>query len=270
MDVAARVVADVTARERAILFSAPMVKAILAGRKTQTRRIVKPQPWPINDEERALGAPADSHWWPSNKCRSMVTINEMGALGPYGGRGDRLWVRETWGLLDTLPSDGPENATLFYKATDGERRDLRHQLWRPSLFMPRWAARIFLKITAVRVERLQDISEADARAEGVRPIFERFPEWSRDQRITSGELAADAEHRASFAVLWDELNGNRALWVTNPFVWVVSFERVETSRGEPSTFCLTAATLAARGPTRKCEGCGQTVAAGECCQHGVR
>lgn len=202
-------------RERPILMSAPMVRAILAGTKTVTRRIVKPQP-ELNTYD-GPGAPRpdapESHryHWPSNLAKSMVDVRDMGSIGPYGLKGDRLWVRETWGLLDTQPKDGPERATVFYRATDETRRDLRHQLWRPSIFMPRWASRITLEVVSVRVERLHEIDDAEALREGVR----------------GGSLTSDAE---AFEQLWDKINGERAPWSSNPWVWRVEFRTTTPHR----------------------------------------
>ncbi len=187
-----------TPRERPIPFSGPMVRAILEGRKTVTRRIARP-----------------GH-----------------KVCPYGVPGDGLWVKETHALFKESAQVGVAYAAscvageFDYVTPDGavERRIVRR--WRPSIFMPRWASRITLEVTDVRAERLHDITEEDAQREGVRPFFESFQGIGRDQRITSGELAADAEHRAAFAVLWDEINGDRVPWASNPWVWRVEFRRL--------------------------------------------
>lgn len=198
-------------RERPILFSAPMVRAILDGRKWQTRRIVNPQP-----------TISDGRWtWPSSKCQSMVEIREMSGLGPYGGRGEHLWVKETWGLH----AFGDE--TDWYRGSirglSGDQIQTQHKLahradwgplqegcfWRPSIFMPRWASRTLLEVTEVRVQRLQDISEDDARAEGVDEVKDKVP------------TARDA-----FRLLWESINGDRAPWASNPWVFAVSFRRL--------------------------------------------
>ncbi len=235
---------SIVIKERPILFSAPMIRALLAGTKTQTRRIVNPQP------ELDLVWDSGYHW-PSKLCQSMVTIDEMRSLGPYGRHGDRLWCRETWASAD------PGQQIVAYRANgqsgawfhDGERRFFLHHgwvlgaaandqegkwfglgkyggKWRPSIFMPRWASRLTLEIATIRVERLQDISEDDARAEGVRPFFEVYDCFGPDQRICTGELARDFPYRASYACLWDEINGDRALWNTNPWVWVIAFKKL--------------------------------------------
>lgn len=345
-------------KESPILFSAPMVLAILAGRKTQTRRIVKPQP------DASLGDAPGAAWnagFVDVKC-------------PYGDRGDRLWVRHRadifpvyykpivgWEGLYAAGTDGriyrmdrgePEPLAgspsskgyltvslsrgtwethaihkliceAFYGPPPFAGAQVRHvdgdqtnnapanldwgsheqnwqdrkahgrgmgaehhaakltpdqvaeirgskepqralaerfgvsqstiwearngrtwgehapaprnlpafRLWRPSIHMPRWASRLLLEVTDVRVQRLQEITEEDSRAEGVSPFFELYPEIGRDQSLLPGELCADAEHRASFAVLWDEINGDRALFSSNPWVWAISFRRLEETRG---------------------------------------
>jgi hypothetical protein len=219
-------------KERPILMSAPMVRALLAGKKTQTRRIVKPQP--------ELG---EHGWeWPSAKCKSMVEVREMGGLGPYGGRGDRLWVRETWnaihahhdGEIDVAQQIPKARGTwsAVYAATDSQRdehRDDRGFGWRPGIHMPRWASRITLDVTSVRVERLHAITEADAWAEGIDEI---------DGMLDAAAICAAAkladcgyeDARATFAALWCEINGAES-WEANPWVWVVGFKRVEAIDG---------------------------------------
>lgn len=194
---------------RPILFSGAMVRALLAGAKTQTRRIVKPQP------QGKWSGPMPCPEWP---C-------------PYGAPGDRLWVRETHALC----SDKDAFGSVYYRA-DGEAR---HQLcenqgegdpvglgkivppsrrypvdyipaWKPSIFMPRWASRITLEITDVRVERLNGISEKDALAEGV--TLRGMTRW-------------DGECRAAYKQLWEEINGAGS-WDASPWVWVVEFRRI--------------------------------------------
>ena len=202
-------------RARPIIFSSSSVEAILDGRKKQTRRICRPQPlyddglwhvfypWGegghgIYESETELRAEYD-----------RLTLWHC----PYGHPGARLWVRETW---------APHHDGIAYRASHCVSGAFR---WRSPIHMPRAASRIVLEVKAVRVERLQEITEADAKAEGAPSFFERFPSIGRDQRLTTGELASDKPHRASFAVGWDELNAARAPWVDDPFVWVVSFER---------------------------------------------
>lgn len=184
--------------ERPILFSTPMVQAILAGRKRVTRRLLHPK----------------------RRC-------------PYGAPGDRLWVKETF---THITGNG---IRLHYKADgwpvghDGKPlpQDPGCRTWMPSIFMPRISSRITLGVVSVRVEPLQDITEDDAKAEGVLPFFEVYDRIGRDQRICTGELARDYPYRASFACLWDEINGDRALWNSNPDVHRVEFDVLSIEHG---------------------------------------
>jgi len=197
-------------RERPILFSAPMVRAILAGTKTQTRRIVKPQPelnpnYSPSRVDRYTTHP--EFWWPSNAARSMVSISDMASLGPYGSKGDRLWVKETHVYRD-------KHDRVYYRADHEHADPYAHNGWRPSIFMPRWASRITLEVTGVRVERLHAITEEDARAEGVVAPND------------AGHCWPDGQPRRVFADLWRQINGAES-WDANPWVWVVSFKRLE-------------------------------------------
>lgn len=191
-----------------------MVRAILDGRKTQTRRVVKPQP-PHSCRYTINGAGTHALCFgPNGECVPPTGRSTDHRLPcPYGVPGDTLWVRETWGLHDTEPSDGPERAHVYYRATDGKRHDLRYQFWRPSIHMPRWACRLTLAVTAVRVQRLHEITEADAIAEGVDAV-------SQVEVPRNGTMS----RRADFSQLWDRINVNRHPWASNPWVWVVTFE----------------------------------------------
>lgn len=215
-------------RERPILFSGSMVRALLAGTKTQTRRVVKLRGYP--------GADVVVHdgkvWKPSR-------VDYAGFVEcPYGRPGDRLWVRETWrhieggAIYDSAGGmmDAFEDETI-YRAD----RPTYPGPWKPSIFMPRWASRITLEIESVRVERLQDISGEDAMAEGLKAI-------TKDGRLTKyGIPDSDGlpgtdntgwpwnEWRISpvdaYCVLWEIINGHGS-WAANPWVWVVGFRRV--------------------------------------------
>lgn len=191
-------------KERPILFIAPMVRAILEGRKTQTRRIVKPQPSMECDCE-----PEGYSWVPMHKGRELSHHQ-----CPYGQPGDRLWVRETfsgpWCMGDTPPSKWGRSSRIWYWA-DGNPEEGDWTRPRPSIHMPRWASRITLEITDVRVERLQDISDADALSEGIYP--------------TSTGLYAGAA-KAEFRKLWESINGPES-WSANPWVWVIEFKKLE-------------------------------------------
>lgn len=221
--------------DRPILFSGPMVRAILDGRKTQTRRVVK-----VGDtiEERDDGTP-----WPYFTTWTHGDDGSPWAACPYGAPGDRLWVRETWRYTDWTEDGQPwiryaaddarrlcervtpewaarvadtwaELSSSENVAVDGRAADRK---WRPSIFLPRWASRITLAVTAVRVERLQEISELDALAEGVDPYC--------DETRDDGSGRPD-DHRSAYEDLWDDINGDRAPWDTNPWVWVVEFKRI--------------------------------------------
>jgi hypothetical protein len=230
-----------------------MILALLDGRKAMTRQIVK---YPIESNglgfDRELGdilcqcdyLPPSTMLMKVKRGRETYTVADVEGWErecPYGAVGERLWVKETFATsvgMDGKKFSGPaewqgwprwyraDDYEVWPGATDGGPAFVTRGKWRPSIFMTRWASRITLEVTDVRVERLLAITEEDARAEGVDPFFKRFPEIGRGQCLTTGERAADAEHRASFAVLWDELNGDRALWKSNPWVWVVGFRRV--------------------------------------------
>jgi hypothetical protein len=232
-------------KERPILFSAPMVRALLAGTKTQTRRIVKPQPAPFvqhtpdrhpttrtapyidaycgekKTEANPRGMSCDWHWWTAdNRCGERV------ARCPYGQPGDRLWVRETFGYYRPFAGDSTDVPT--YRADldncgqcpvvlDGEEVLVSpRDNWRPSIHMPRKVSRITLEITSVRVERLQEISEADAKAEGCAA--------SNAVEMNDGSPCYTVPYRD----LWTRINGidNPGSWDANPWVWVVEFKRV--------------------------------------------
>jgi hypothetical protein len=207
--------------EHPIIFSGPMIKAILAGAKTQTRRVIKPQP----------------QWrYPGNNSRGVVFSTVRGRLYgtagfglaqetwcipecPYGVPGDLLWVRETWSIdpNDCMPDTDLEWTRwhIGYRADDPDAKPT-HWGWHPSIYMPRWASRLTLRIESVRVERLQDITEADAQAEGT--------------VIPSGYSGCSMhpynEYTCVYRELWDKLNAKRGYaWTTNPWVWVIGFAK---------------------------------------------
>ena len=236
-------------KERPILFSGPLVRALIAGTKTQTRRPVK------GIEFRGAGGKDGADWndpscwgWADEYGDEWALAAAPGVRAircPRGVPGDRLWVRETWAYLPSEfchcpqpPEPSPCDPWLqgmgcasarpaaIYRAdysTDAQKCPG----WKPSIHMPRWASRLTLEITDVRVQRLQEISEEDAKAEGVEPFFTLLPGIGRDQRLTTGERAADAEHRASFAVKWDEVYSDGPLWIANPWVWALTFKVVK-------------------------------------------
>lgn len=210
-------------RERPILFNGAMVRAMLAGQKTQTRRAIKPQPI----EASFLDAPGQHR--PSvdedGRLRIATSTGVHLLTCPYGQPGDRLWVREAWGIAlcgSRVPlsiaewPDGWPTDRLRY-AADG--KPLGTAVTRPSVHMPRWACRLVLEITAVRIERLQDISEEGALAGGV------------DQFAVGMALATgvDCAARALFRELWERAGGD---WDSNPWVWVIEFNKInEVSNG---------------------------------------
>ncbi|EGC4168853.1 hypothetical protein H9L56_004086 [Salmonella enterica] len=197
--------------ERGMIFNAEMVRAILDGRKTQTRRPVK---FPLIDKNMGCelagnelaGELAAHNYWNS----------------PYGKPGDRIWVRETF----RVHSRATDVATLVYRASvRNSWTEQTHRVpiavcdkpatpekWTPSIHMPRWASRILLEITDVRVERLRDLSEEDAKSEGITP--------------PAGGVLPGWEYRINFRDLWMDIYGTDS-WEANPWVWVIEFKRVE-------------------------------------------
>jgi hypothetical protein len=258
-------------KERPIIFSAPMIRAILDGRKTQTRRVMRPQPpagWfgESPEEARDAGEPLDvTPRWLVERCS-------------HGKAGDRLWVRETFstdaltvypcppawyradcGAYDD-PSDDEHGRHCDALRTGHPRSDCyacamngRTFRWKPSIFMPRKLSRIALEIVEVRVQRLQEISEDDARAEGVEPYTPPYGHVSPEQRVPGPGLdrrrLGDQPHRLPFADLWDAINGkprpmldddgepvlddnDRPImvasrsWASNPWCWALTFRRL--------------------------------------------
>ncbi len=191
-------------KERGMIFNDEMVRAILGGNKTQTRRIV---------EEKFYGR--------------AVAAELLARHCPYGQPGDRIWVRETY----RVHSKATDVATLVYRASvRNSWTEQTHRVpvdvcnkpvsekWTPSIHMPRWASRILLEITDVRVERLHDMSEADAKAEGATPAT---------YKITPPE----AVYRVGFGDIWRSIYGQDN-WLSNPWVWVIEFKRIQGATSE--------------------------------------
>jgi hypothetical protein len=227
-------------KSRPILFSGPMVRAILEGRKTATRRVVKPQP-----EHGVMPC----HYSPTGWAY-MAAGQEGCTCRPIpckqGTIGDRLWVRETWKYADwtedgepfigyaadgavsewpPTPSPGWEDrvydewaalSSPENRAIDGKSADRK---WRPSIFMPAWASRITLEITGVKVEWLQDITDDDAIAEG---MDGRYSCTDPTRKADKHNVPASVQ----FACLWNEINGPKYPWKSNPWVWCISFRRI--------------------------------------------
>jgi hypothetical protein len=205
--------------DKPILFSGPMIRALLDGRKTQTRRALKPQPNDIGGMQRAAGQ------WPLMDSLTGDPIHTRHSVG------DRLWVREGFfyappgayrastGIEQAVDPTDPDRAAVYREGFDRSGRPA----WRPSIHMPRWASRLTLTVTEVRIERLQDISEDDAIAEGCRPFFDE-----ENAEITKGPNGH--EHRMAplrgplddFRRLWDSINGD-GTWESNPWVAAYSF-----------------------------------------------
>lgn len=218
-------------KERPIIFSGPMVRAVLDDRKTQTRRIVK-----FNAAGRVQAAGGYYNWHPDDP--------DAVAACPYGRAGDHLWVRETWYCDHFQLQRGPylevpqAKELLYYRARDAVRPDEREcwsgfagetmtPPWKSPIHMPRWASRITLKITGIRIERLNDISDSDCIAEG---IFNGEydpgiadggkPGWCYGPNLYAGTP------RHAYELLWESIHG-KGSWELNPRVWVVTFERVD-------------------------------------------
>lgn len=215
-------------KQRGILFKAEMVRAIIEGRKTQTRRIMKPQPQEVDGVVYHAGG------YPN-----LLPC-------PQGEVGDWLWVRETWRpKTHNFPTGHPYE----YRATAEQDGTPTDGPWKPSLFMPRAASRITLQITEIRVERLNDISEADAIAEGIEHLFtekeiEQNPELSLSKNSWKNYLwhgrsgvkrrlienweyqySGYKDAKGSYASLWESINGEGS-WALNPYVWVIKFDKL--------------------------------------------
>jgi hypothetical protein len=201
-------------KEYPILFSASMVKAILDGTKTQTRRVIKPR-----------GVSDDVAQW----LHAMAKGVDMPC--PYGKPGDVLWVREAWDFRHWGEPGNPFRVMVSYGA-DGFQKlcqsphDWNPMIysqprWRPSIHMPRWACRIELEIISVRAERVQEITRNDAKAEGVSNLWKNPPEKEEHyKRVLLNPYVAN------YSVLWDGINAERGFgWNVNPFVWVIEFQR---------------------------------------------
>lgn len=218
-------------KERPIIFSGPMVNAILWGRKTQTRRALK-----VSACHRFNVTEISGRWWYHDECQDPLDGNELRC--PHGV-GDRLWVREVWRApdwYDDLPSrdippediDDPTGAgvtqRVWYECDfhTNRRLDVHYAgKKRSPMFMPRWASRITLEVVSVRVERLLSITEDDAISEGA-PLADN-PDCDPDDPCEDEPQT----HRAGFLELWDKLNAKRGFpYHTNPWVWVIEFKRV--------------------------------------------
>lgn len=213
--------------DRPILFSAPMVRALLDGRKTQTRRLCKDQPPPGVTIIRKTIRPFGKE--PYHAFERRTKFGNFGGEVPVKiSRGDRLWVKETHARVGDNGDDHmacPDLTRLVYYRADDVQPELSR--WRPSIFMPRWASRLTLIVTDVRVERLQDISEADAIAEGIEPVTDFMPYGHHWKRYRDGGWNSYVDNPiASYASLWTEINGAGS-WEANPWVCAISFRVIK-------------------------------------------
>ena len=219
-------------KERPIIFSAPMVRAILAGTKVQTRRVVKRQPpeilpayapkvyWPDRDRHMTCEPGSAAYLQferPGDYDGQHVMRGGFGFRCPYGQPGDRLWVREAHMDL---------GACVLYRADPGAEAERAvvapRQGWASPIHMPRCASRITLEVTGVRVERLQNISEADALAEGITPKWEPGCSGRLMEALGGFSFRPAA---SAYAELWEQINGPNS-WDANPWVWAIEFKRV--------------------------------------------
>jgi hypothetical protein len=197
-------------KETPILFSAPMVRAILEGRKTQTRRIVKGQALEFLE----------------SFVPEFVSLKENG-FSKYGYAGDKLWVKETWQYVDFC---GEDNGYV-YRATDPDWETMEGWTWKPSIFMPKKACRTFLDITDIRIEKLQDITEEDAISEGIIEFTkdDKLAKYWYDHEGVWSDMPYTAKE--AFEMLWVSINGEQS-WNENPWVWVIDFKRENMSKNE--------------------------------------
>jgi len=210
-------------REHPLLVQGPLVRAILEGRKTQTRRPIKPQP---DDDIVDVEYDCEADLWLGNtqEDNDLGFCSSWTARCPLGETGDRLWVRETWRpvmeswrsfveysaggeLAATGHSDAMTKLTKVALRFPGGRKDIHSEKWHPSIHMPRWACRLVLPLVSVRVERVQDITEEDAEAEGVEQV--------------------GGSYREGFRAVWGSIYGT---WDLNPWVWVAEWKKIEVRK----------------------------------------
>ena len=218
-------------KETGLMFKAPLVRAILSGQKTQTRRVVTPQPHDDrlhqSVDQPTRGSSGEWTWWAGNHTQGIY----HSAKCPFGKRGDRIYVRETFvqgyeedpltGRLKQWDEEGNDiPMTTWYRATNGgitwsdDGESEANVPWKPAIHMPKSLARIWLEVTGVRVERLLEISEADAETEGI-GFLREVPD--ADETLTAKQL---------FECLWETTGGD---WAANPWVWVIDFKRLTSS-----------------------------------------
>ncbi|HGG8902970.1 TPA: hypothetical protein ACJJXD_004208 [Enterobacter cloacae] len=235
-------------KERGMIFNGEMVRAILDGRKTQTRRIMKVQPSDgFHPTHNGYDLDLNAHWYtpgvvdkngylqPAKKDVFGVADENEGYTCPFGAVGDRIWVRETWAEagagapdLKLYRANYPEHVPTHYENVP-PADEIR---WTPSIHMPRWASRILLEITGMRVERLNGISETDAEAEGIdmEALFDAQDCYDciADHNMTGRPTATGA-----FKYLWESIYGEES-WKSNPWVWVIEFKVVPNVQDNPA------------------------------------
>lgn len=220
------------AADRPIIFSAPMVKAIIAGTKTQTRRIVKPQPFAMVVQDCDSG-----EWgqcWDERRAEDGEPLREVWKpmRCPYGVVGDRLWIRERWAAphgFDAFPPGAiPTDTTIIYAATAalGGDKGVGGLIARNPMFMPRWASRLTLEITEVRVQRVGEISEEDAIAEGCSEKARETHPDDESLKIECGYFPPSS-HAHAYRLLWDSIHGPDA-WEKSPWTWALTFRRIDS------------------------------------------
>lgn len=220
-------------KETGLMFKAPLVRAILEGRKTQTRRVIKDQ----TIGEHWCEARADGRqyleWQGQPTCGSGVwDVPEYNAeiVSPLGLIGDRIYVRETWANgIHALAAEREEDGPFVY-AADGDLavQGRLGERWKPAIHMPKYAARIWLEITGVRVERLQQITDTDCWAEGA--ITEARPDQFSVHSVIATDGKAYLSPRGAFSSLWESTGGD---WAADPWVWVIDFKTISTN-GHPA------------------------------------
>ncbi|HIC0774264.1 TPA: hypothetical protein ACW0NO_000695 [Enterobacter ludwigii] len=214
-------------KEHGMIFNGEMVRAILDGRKTQTRRVMKVQPSDgFHPTHNGYDLDLNAHWYtpgvvdkngylqPAKKDVFGVADENEGYTCPFGAVGDRIWVRETF--CPVPDHEEPAGCSAILYAADGNGP---YGKWVPSIHMPRWASRLTLEITCVRVERLRDLSEDDAKSEGITP--------------PSGGVLPGWEYRINFRDLWMSIYGSEN-WEANPWVWVIEFKVVPNVQDNPA------------------------------------
>jgi hypothetical protein len=242
-------------KERGILFSGEMVKAILAGRKTCTRRIVKVQPPAGFDRVTVMPISTETAWSNDETLQTFtkavrsnsdpVKPKDVWLRCPHGEVGDRLWVREKWVETDTpegtpiiaycaggtipIGNDGKGKPDYLIHEWADKYGTPKTDSWRSPIHMPRWASRITLEITGVKVERLQDISEEDAKAEGITSRLVNDPMFKPDTVEFQSPLGWCPTAKVALEYIWDAMHGPDS-WKANPWVWAISFKRIDDAR----------------------------------------